>query len=91
MNRRDFLKLSESSVAHIAVAQTALAKFEHVVVLMMENRTFDNVDVFIRSRSTASLALSSIPIRPCPLFVNNIPGHQRSRHGHARPQPRGEL
>ena len=49
MRRRDFLKLSAGSALSMAVqtqaafAQSALPKIKHVVVLMLENRSFDNL------------------------------------------------
>src|SRR5262245_51408177 len=49
MRRRDFLKLSASSAIATATssqpagAQSALPKIKHVVVLMLENRSFDSM------------------------------------------------
>src|SRR5262249_11496609 len=49
MRRRDFLKLSGGSALATAMstrpaaAQNALAKINHVVVLMLENRSFDSM------------------------------------------------
>jgi len=57
MKRREFLKLSAgSAIATVAgtnagMAQTALPMIKHVVVLMLENRSFDNcLDACIRNR-----------------------------------------
>ena len=49
MRRRDFLRLSAgSAIATVAgtnagMAQTALPMIKHIVVLMLENRSFDNL------------------------------------------------
>ncbi len=84
MRRREFLKLSTGSAiatvvrANVAEAQVALAKIKHVVVLMLENRSFDNLlgRLYPKSESFDGLSGSEFNLdlagRPVP--VNNLPG-----------------
>ena len=84
MRRRDFLKLSASSAIATATssqpagAQSALAKIKHVVVLMLENRSFDSVLGRLYPKSDKFDGLSGTDSNPdlagAPILVNSSQG-----------------
>lgn len=84
MRRRDFLKLSASSAIATATssqpagAQTAFAKIKHVVVLMLENRSFDSVLGRLYPKSDKFDGLSGTESNPdlagAPILVNSSQG-----------------
>lgn len=84
MRRREFLKLSSGSAvatmvpANFAQAQVALSKIEHFVVLMLENRSFDNILGRLYPKSENFDGLSgtefNLDLHGRPIYVNNLPG-----------------
>ena len=84
MRRREFLKLSAgSAIATVAgtnagMAQTALPMIKHVVVLMLENRSFDNLLGRLYPKSDVFDGLSgnefNLDLGRERIFVNNLPG-----------------
>ena len=84
MKRRDFLKLSASSAlataaaAQPTAAQSALPKIKHIVVLMLENRSFDSMLGQLYPKSDKFDGLSGTESNPdlsgAPILVNNQSG-----------------
>jgi phospholipase C len=84
MRRREFLKLTAGSAAatiapgNLAVAQAALSKINHFVVLMLENRSFDNLlgRLYPKSATFDGLSGDEFNLDPAgkPIHVNNLPG-----------------
>jgi phospholipase C len=84
MRRREFLKLSTGSAlatvvrAKLATAQIALPKIKHFVVLMLENRSFDNLLGRLYPKSENFDGLSgaefNLDLAGTPVYVNNLPG-----------------
>src|SRR3954468_6050414 len=84
MRRREFLKLSTGSAlatvvrAKLAAAQVALPKIKHFVVLMLENRSFDNLLGRLYPKSENFDGLSgtefNLDLGRERVFVNNLPG-----------------
>jgi phospholipase C len=60
------------------MATSSLGKIEHVVVLMLENRSFDSMLGRLYPKSDAFDGLSGSECNPGPdgqpVFVNNVPG-----------------
>jgi phospholipase C len=84
MRRRDFLKLSAGSAiataagSSLATAQTALPMIKHIVVLMLENRSFDNLLGRLYPKSDTFDGLSgnefNLDVGGERILVNNLPG-----------------
>ena len=83
MRRREFLKLTAGSAAatmapNLAVAQAALSKINHFVVLMLENRSFDNLlgRLYPKSDTFDGLSGDEFNLDPAgrPIYVNNLAG-----------------
>jgi len=84
MRRRDFLKLSAGSAiataagSSLASAQTALPMIKHMVVLMLENRSFDNLLGRLYPKSDTFDGLSgnefNLDLGGERILVNNLPG-----------------
>src|SRR6476660_6522342 len=84
MRRRDFLRLSAGSAiataarSSVATAQTALPMIKHIVVLMLENRSFDNLlgRLYPKSNTFDGLSGDEFNLDPAgkPIHVNNLPG-----------------
>jgi phospholipase C len=95
MRRRDFLKLSASCAIATATAsqpvgaQTALAKIKHIVVLMLENRSFDSMLGRLYPKSNKFDGLLGTESNPdlagAPILVNNQTG--TSADAMATPDP----
>jgi phospholipase C len=84
MRRREFLKLTAGSAAatiapgNLAVAQAALSKINHFIVLMLENRSFDNLlgRLYPKSNTFDGLSGDEFNLDPAgkPIHVNNLQG-----------------
>jgi phospholipase C len=84
MRRRDFLKLSAGSAiataarTSVATAQTTLPMIKHIVVLMLENRSFDNLLGRLYPKSDTFDGLSgnefNLDLGGERILVNNLPG-----------------
>ena len=71
-----------------------LSRIDHVVVLMLENRSFDNVLGKLYPKSATFDGLSgtesNLNLNGQPVLVNNVPGHSPETMGIPTPDP-GEL
>ncbi len=105
MKRRDFLKMSagtaaatvtgaERALSQAAPAVSSLDKIEHVVVLMMENRSFDNLLGRLYPRSEKFDGLTgtefNLDLSGNRVLVNNRPGTSADVMTTPNPNP-GEL